>query len=397
MSKSANPLLTWGLGGGGIVAGVALAFGLQGSGQDAKQDALDMQIDAAAQIEATKAKIGEIELEIREVQSRPIPISLGDDLPETFEGSLGRAALAEEVAVWDIDIRPDGTGLPEGSGDVWTGEEVFVAQCAHCHGDFGEAVGRWPVLAGGHDTLNEEDPVKTIGSYWPYLSTVYDYINRAMPFGYAQSLEPDDVYAITAYLLYVNDLVDDDFELSHENFADVRLPNEDNFYFDDRDVTEYVAFTTEPCMRDCKESVEVTARARVIDVTPEEEGAEEELVVAAVNEDDAEAVFAALAAQGESVFRKCQSCHEVGASGRNKAGPVLNGVIGAAMGSVDGFSYSSGFQTAASDGRVWDEDAMDAFLTKPSDFMPGTRMAFAGLRSEDDRAALIAYLQTVGE
>ncbi|NRB32628.1 MAG: c-type cytochrome [Rhizobiaceae bacterium] len=201
-------------------------------------------------------------------------------LPDTKDFALGRAALKVEVAAWDIDVRPDGKGLPKGRGDVFTGEEVFSENCATCHGDFGEAVDRWPVLAGGHDTLAEEDPVKTIGSYWPYLSTVYDYVYRAMPFGNAQSLSHDDVYAITAYLLYVNDLVEDDFELSHENFGSISLPNEKNFYPDDRASTEYAAFTGEPCMSDCKQSVEITARARVIDVTPEEEGAAKQEVAA---------------------------------------------------------------------------------------------------------------------
>ncbi|MEL6551459.1 MAG: c-type cytochrome [Pseudomonadota bacterium] len=204
-------------------------------------------------------------------------------MPRFVTYDLGRAAHAEEVASWDIDVRPDGTGLPVGSGDVWTGEEVFVAQCAHCHGDFGEAVGRWPVLAGGHDTLADEHPVKTIGSYWPYLSTVYDYINRAMPFGNAQSLSADEVYAITAYLLYVNDLVDDDFELSNETFFDVSLPNEENFFLDDRAETELAAFTAEPCMSDCKPAAEITMRAAVIDVTPDEAG----VVEAEPVEDDA--------------------------------------------------------------------------------------------------------------
>jgi len=393
MSKSASGILPVSLGLGGIAGGLALAFGLpDGGGQD-RAVALGQQESAKAQIAEAQQRIGQIELEIREVERRPVPISLGDELPSAFDGSLGRPALVEEVAMWDIDIRPDGQGLPEGSGDVWTGEEIFVAQCAACHGDFGEAVGRWPVLAGGHDTLNENDPVKTIGSYWPYLSTVYDYINRAMPFGYAQSLEPDDVYSITAYLLYVNDLVDDDFELSHENFAEFRLPNEENFYFDDRAETEYVSFAGEPCMSNCKEAVEITARARVIDVTPEEEGAEEEAVVSVVSEGDDGS--AALIAEGETVFRKCQSCHAIGPGAANKAGPVLTGILGSTIGGVVGFNYSSVFSTAASEGRIWDDASMDAFLTKPSDYMPGTKMAFAGLRNEEDRAALIAYLLSV--
>ncbi|MFH1517471.1 MAG: c-type cytochrome, partial [Pseudomonadota bacterium] len=117
---------------------------------------------------------------------------------------LGRVAMADEIAAWDIDIRPDGTGLPEGKGTVAEGEPIFAENCAVCHGDFGEGAGRWPVLAGGQDTLLRDRPVKTIGSYWPYLSTVFDYVRRAMPFGDARSLSDDDVYALTAYLLYLN-------------------------------------------------------------------------------------------------------------------------------------------------------------------------------------------------
>ena len=160
---------------------------------------------------------------------------------------LGRTAEADEIAAWDIDVRPDGMGLPEGAGDVYTGEEIFIERCASCHGDFGEGAGRWPVLAGGANSLTRERPVKTIGSYWPYLSTVFDYVHRAMPFGDAQSLSADDTYALVAYLMYLNNMVEDDFELSRDNFHTVEMPNADNFYFDDRVETEYPLFT-EACM-----------------------------------------------------------------------------------------------------------------------------------------------------
>lgn len=188
---------------------------------------------------------------------------------------LGRPATADEVKAWDIDVRPDGKGLPEGRGTVEQGEELFLDNCASCHGDFGEGVDRWPVLSGGHDSLTDDRPVKTIGSYWPYASTIFDYIYRAMPFGAAQTLTPDEVYAITAYLLNMNDVVDDDFELSHENFADVKLENEENFFMDDRASGELKEFTGEPCMTKCKPSAEITARAVIVDVTPEESGEEE--------------------------------------------------------------------------------------------------------------------------
>ncbi|MEO1490620.1 MAG: c-type cytochrome [Pseudomonadota bacterium] len=304
---------------------------------------------------------------------------------------LGRAATPAEIAAWDIDIRPDGAGLPQGRGDVETGEEIFAEQCAYCHGDFGEGVDRWPVLAGGQGTLTAERPVKTIGSYWPYLSTVWDYVHRAMPFGNAQSLSDDEVYAITAYLLYANDLVDDDFELSHENFAETRLPNETNFFPDDR-AESPVFIAREPCMSDCKPEVKITARAMVLDVTPETEGADladEVVEVAAAPAFDAE-----LAGAGEKVFKKCKACHQVGEGAKNKVGPHLNGIVGAALGARDGFRYSKALTARAGEGAVWDEAALDAFLTKPKAWLKGTKMAFAGLKKETDRAALIEYLKS---
>jgi len=203
------------------------------------------------------------------------PMALAGDMSASGEGAfhLGRPATAEEVAAWDIDIRPDGTGLPPGKGTVAAGEEVFTEQCAMCHGDFGEGRDRWPVLAGGFDTLTDGRPVKTIGSFWPYLSTVYDYIRRAMPFGNARSLSDDDYYALTAYLLYLNDIVtDEDFELSRENFTSIRMPNEANFVDDDRASEAHYTRETDPCMTDCKaEPAEIVMRARVLDVTPEED------------------------------------------------------------------------------------------------------------------------------
>ncbi|MBL4873192.1 MAG: cytochrome c, partial [Rhodobacteraceae bacterium] len=170
-------------------------------------------------------------------------------------GEIGRIATPDEVAAWNIDIRPDGLGLPEGSGTVAQGEEIFEGKCAACHGDFGEGVGRFPVLAGGFDTLTSERPIKTVGSFWPYLSTVWDYINRAMPFGNAQSLSADEVYALTAYIMFLNEIVDDEtFELSKANFLDLPLRNEANFYPDDRPTTEYPIFR-DTCMANCKPSV----------------------------------------------------------------------------------------------------------------------------------------------
>ncbi|PSK80976.1 sulfur dehydrogenase subunit SoxD [Limimaricola soesokkakensis] len=364
---------------------------------------------------------------------------------------LGREALPEEIAAWDIDIRPDGQGLPVGSGDVWTGEEVFVEKCASCHGDFGEAVGRWPQLAGGQGTLERKDPVKTIGSYWPYLSTVWDYVHRAMPFGDAQSLTPDEVYAITAYLLYLNNIVEDDFELSNESFAEVEMPNAEGFKPDDRPETELTAFSGEACMEGCKDEVEITMRAAVLDVTPgsdegdadvedtaieveeqaaaqpaDAEPAEEavagdqptapedaavagEADAASVEGADAEAAPAEavveasagpdpeLVAAGERVFKKCAACHQVGENAKNRSGPQLNGIVGRTAGTVEGFRYSGALEEAGADGLVWDHESLAGFLADPRAYLKGTKMSFAGLRSDEDIAAITAFLEAQGE
>lgn len=187
---------------------------------------------------------------------------------------IGREATHQEVAAWDIDVRPDGQGLPVGKGTVAQGEEIFQAQCAACHGEFGEGKDRWPPLAGGLGTLKADRPDKTVGSFWPYPTTLFDYLRRAMPFGNAQSLSPDELYALTAYVLFLNDVTKDSkFELSEKNLASVKMPNSQQFYDDDREKAEKSFWTTKPCMKDCKKAVEIVGRARILDVTPESKSA----------------------------------------------------------------------------------------------------------------------------
>ena len=372
--------------------------------------------------------------------SEPSPVA-----PREGGFGLGRPALPEEVAAWNIDIRPDGQGLPVGSGDVMAGEEVYLSYCSTCHGDFGEGAGRWPVLMGGDGTLAGADPVKTVGSYWPYLSTVWDYVHRAMPFGAAQTLTDDEVYAVTAYILYLNDLVDDDFVLSNETFAAVEMPNEGNFFPDDRPEAELAAFAGEPCMSDCTDGpVEVTARAQVIDVTPDDEarrraveaeaaaseeqgsnlvesaaeigteagaGGEEDqatdtartVPVPEAEEEVPEVEVAAaaapdpeLVAAGERLFRRCASCHKVGEGAKNAVGPHLNDVMGRMVGAVEDYRYSAVFEEYHDEGRVWDEAAMSAFLEDPRGWAPGTKMSFRGLAKPEDRDAISAYLLSLG-
>lgn len=187
---------------------------------------------------------------------------------------LGTPATPEQIAGWDIDVRPDGQGLPPGKGTAARGEAIFLEQCAACHGDFAEGRDRWPVLAGGKGTLKADRPEKTIGSYWESASTVIDYVHRAMPFGNAQSLSGDDLYSVVAFLLNMNDVIDDpEFELSRENFTSIKMPNADGFYDDDRETTEKEFWNAKACMKDCKPSAEVTKRAVILDVTPDSKSA----------------------------------------------------------------------------------------------------------------------------
>jgi S-disulfanyl-L-cysteine oxidoreductase SoxD len=184
--------------------------------------------------------------------------------------AIGHDATPAQIAGWDIDVRPDGQGLPPGKGSVKDGEAVYMGKCAACHGEFGESAGRWPQVAGGAGSLKSDDPVKTVGSYFAHLSTVIDYVRRGMPFGDAQSLTNDELYAVVAYTLFLNDIVDEKFVLSKETFAQVKMPNAGGFYDDDRETTEKAFWNSSPCMTNCKPDVKVTGRARVIDVTPDD-------------------------------------------------------------------------------------------------------------------------------
>jgi hypothetical protein len=141
---------------------------------------------------------------------------------------LGIEISAEDLAPWDISIEPDGSGLPPGSGTVAEGEAVYAAQCMVCHG--AEGAGQpHDRLVGGQGTLTQLRQVRTIGSYWPYASTVFDYIRRAMPFNTPESLSNDEVYAVTAYLLYENGIIERDEVLDAASLSRVVMPNRDGF------------------------------------------------------------------------------------------------------------------------------------------------------------------------
>ncbi|ANN78368.1 cytochrome C [Bordetella flabilis] len=142
---------------------------------------------------------------------------------------LGTPATPEQIAGWNIDVFPDGTNLPPGQGTVQQGKQIYAAQCAACHGAKGEG-GMGDRLEGGMGTLASGKPVRTVGSFWPYATTLFDYIRRAMPLTAPQSLSSDEVYAVTAYLLAMNGIVKDDATLDAAALAKVRMPNRDGFF-----------------------------------------------------------------------------------------------------------------------------------------------------------------------
>jgi cytochrome c len=141
---------------------------------------------------------------------------------------FGRPATPDEIKLWDIDVRPDGAGLPEGSGNVAHGRQVFEDNCAVCHGDRGQG-GPADRLAGGQGSLASDRPVKTVGSFWPYATTLFDYVRRAMPYPAPQTLSDDDTYAVVAYILSLNGLVPADATLDRTNLPSIRMPNRDGF------------------------------------------------------------------------------------------------------------------------------------------------------------------------
>ena len=149
----------------------------------------------------------------------------------TPEGTFGfgQPATEEQIAGWDIDVKPDGTGLPPGSGSVQEGEAIFARLGAKCHGARGEGTQGVPALVGGIGSLGTDAPLKTVGSYWPYAPVLFDYIRRAMPADNPQSLTPDEVYALTAYVLYLNGIVAEDTTLDAQSLPKVVMPNHAGF------------------------------------------------------------------------------------------------------------------------------------------------------------------------
>jgi len=144
---------------------------------------------------------------------------------------LGSSLSQDELAAIDFVVLPNGDGLPDGGGTAATGAIVYQQNCLACHGEKGTG-GANDTLAGGQGSLAGESPLKTIGSFWPYATTVFDYVRRAMPIQSPGVLSNDELYAVTAYLLYINEVIGENDEINAETLPGVRMPNRDNFVWD---------------------------------------------------------------------------------------------------------------------------------------------------------------------
>lgn len=186
----------------------------------------------------------------------PAPASVA--LPAAIPG-IGTPASAQQIAGWDIAVRGDGHNLPPGQGTAEQGEALYVQHCAACHGDFGEGLERWPALIGGRGTLATAEARRTVGSYWPHAPGVFDYIRRAMPYPAPLSLTNDEYYAITAYVLHLNEIIPEDAVMDARSLPAVVMPNREGFVLEGRPDTPNTA-----CMSNCRDgrAVSVTVDSR---------------------------------------------------------------------------------------------------------------------------------------
>lgn len=149
------------------------------------------------------------------------------------EHGVGRTPTEQEIRALGATVAPDGTGLPDGSGSAVEGRAIFAQRCAKCHGEKGAGdVG--PPLVGGQGTLATAKPLKTVGSFWPYATSVWNYVNRAMPFNQPGLLSPAEVYAAVAYILFMNGIVREKDVLNAKTLPKIRMPNRDGFVPDPR-------------------------------------------------------------------------------------------------------------------------------------------------------------------
>jgi S-disulfanyl-L-cysteine oxidoreductase SoxD len=146
--------------------------------------------------------------------------------------NVGRTPTKEEIQAWDIAVGPDGKGLPAGQGSAKEGAPIYAAKCAACHGAAGQGGGIGPRVVGGKadtETLTTVRPVRSVGGYWPYATTVWDFINRAMPRGQSGTLTPNEVYAVTAFILAKSNIIKEDDVLDAKTLPKVEMPNRNGF------------------------------------------------------------------------------------------------------------------------------------------------------------------------
>jgi cytochrome c len=232
---------------------------------------------------------------------------------------FGQVVTPAQTAAWNIDVNGlTGAGLPPGKGSVADGSKLWEQKCSVCHGDFGEGAGRYPALVGGQGTLTKDRPELTVGSYWPYAPTLFDYIKRAMPFPAPESLSDPEVYALTAYILNANDIVPKDAVMDAKTLAAVKMPNAGGFYQAQWDTHNVV------CMTNCKPGpVKVTQDLVSLHVTPDEtERGDVGSSVALAQPTAAPAV--AFASVAPIVAQRCATCHA--------AHPTQPGIAQAPMG-----------------------------------------------------------------
>jgi cytochrome c len=152
-----------------------------------------------------------------------------------FAQNLGRPATEAEIKAKDITILPTGAGLPVGKGNAVQGKTVYKDKCAVCHNDNAEGrEAQYPPLAGGTGSLKSNKPLKTVGSFWPYATTIFDYVRRAMPYDHPRSLSADEVYSVTAFLLFKNGIIPETQEMNEKSLPQVKMPNRDGFVPDAR-------------------------------------------------------------------------------------------------------------------------------------------------------------------
>ena len=214
--------------------------------------------------------------------------------------NVGKIATDEEISGWHIEVG-HGHNLPHGEGTAANGEDLFDGLCASCHGSFGEGEGRNPVLAGGEGTLKGTlKPERTVGSYWPYASTLLDYTHRAMPFNSAQSLSWDQTWSLAAYVLYLNDIIkDENFVFNASSYHNITMPNVNGFIQDQRPDTN-----NHRCMKNCKDSANINIKTALLGYDSGAKDVVKESTVVKGHE------------QGQKIYGAgCNVCHETGIAG----------------------------------------------------------------------------------